>query len=66
MHFPPVEGPVGQKPKPPLDDESQSKRFIEAAQQLEADEACTSFDDVFRIVALSAWKTGPSSPKDKV
>lgn len=54
------------KPKPPLDDESQSKRFIEAAKQLETDENCKSFDDAFRIVASSAHRTGPPSPKDKV
>lgn len=53
------------KAKPPLDDESQSKRFIEAAKQLEADETCKSFDDAFRIVASSAQRTGPPSPKDK-
>lgn len=53
------------KPKPPVDDESQSKRFIEAAKQLEADENCTSFDTVIGIVASSARRTGPPSRKDK-
>lgn len=53
------------KPKPPLDDELQSKRFIEAAKELQADETCTSFDDVFSIVASSAWKTVPPGRKDK-
>lgn len=54
-----------QKPKPLPDDEPQSKRFIEAAKQLEADETCRSFDDTFRIVAPSAQRTGPPSRKEK-
>lgn len=54
-----------QKLKPPLDDESQSKRFIEAAKELQADETNTSFDDILSIVASSGQRTGPPRRKDK-
>ena len=38
------------KPKPPPDDPEQSKRFIEAARELGADESPEAFEKVFKKV----------------
>jgi hypothetical protein len=38
------------KPKPPPDDPEQSKRFIEAAREIGADESPEAFEEVFRKV----------------
>ena len=47
------------------DDEEQSRRFVETAKQLEADETRQSFDDTFRIVASSTQRSVLPTPKDK-
>jgi len=41
------------KPKAPHDDPEESKRFIEAAREIEADERPEAFDKVFKKVVPS-------------
>jgi hypothetical protein len=47
------------KPKPKPDDPKQSKRFIEAAKEIEADEDPKAFERVFKRVART--KLDPKS-----
>lgn len=55
-----------QNQKSPLDDEAQSKRFIENAKQLEIDETGESFEKAFGVVAPSTPKADLPRPKDEV
>lgn len=51
-----------QNPKPPPDDEAQSKRFIEDAKQLEVDETGELFEKAFGVVASSTPKADLPRP----
>lgn len=56
------------KPKPPADDPAQSKRFIDMAREVGADEASPEFERVFRKVAempKDAKATATPPPKRK-
>jgi len=50
------------KPKPPPDDPEQSKRFIDRAREVGAEQASPNFERVFRKVAQQAKRP---TPKDK-
>ena len=47
------------KQNPPLDDEAQSKRFIEVAKQLEVDKTGKLFENAVGVVVSSAPRAGP-------
>jgi hypothetical protein len=47
---------MGRKPKPKPDDPEQSKRFIEAAREAEADESDEGADRAFRKIAKKRQK----------
>ena len=53
------------KQNSPLDDEVQSKRFIEDAKQLGVDETGELFENAFGVVASSMPKADQSRPKDE-
>jgi hypothetical protein len=53
---------VTKKPKPKQDDEEQSKKFIDAAKQLEADESGETFD---RALSIITPKTLPDKAATK-
>jgi hypothetical protein len=50
------------KPKPPPDDPEQSKRFIDMAREVGAEQASPNFERVFRKVAQQPKRP---TPKDK-
>lgn len=47
------------KPKAKQDDPDQSRRFIEAAKELESDESGSKFDEAVQPLVLSNVKTPP-------
>ena len=52
------------KPKPPPDDPEQSKRFIEIAREVGAEQPSPDFERVFRKVAEQP-KGHPARPSDR-
>lgn len=53
------------KPKPPPDDPEQSKRFQEAARELEADETGAVFEDAMKVVVRPKPAERRSRPSQK-
>lgn len=52
------------KEKPKLDDPEQSKRFVETAREVEADESAEAFEKAFKKVA-EPKKVTPSAPRSR-
>lgn len=51
------------KPEQPRDDPAQSKRFVETAKELEADETKEAFDRAFgRVTPKSPDRSEPKAP----
>lgn len=57
--------PKNANPNPEPDDAEQSKRFEEAARQLEADESGKKFDKAFKAVTSSSEKQLPAPQSRK-
>jgi hypothetical protein len=53
---------MAEKPRS-KDDPAQSKRFIEAARQAEADETSAGADRIFKKVVKPRKRSGPKKPK---
>lgn len=51
------------KKPPPQDDPEQSRRFIEAAHELETDQSGRSFDRVVQPQTLTNTKSPPPKPR---
>ena len=52
------------KPKPPSDDPAESKRFIDMARELGADERPEAFERALEKVIGKPRKSKPSTPKE--
>ena len=50
------------KPAPKPDDPEQSKRFIETARELEADESGKAFERAIKKIVPSSWQKAPKRP----
>jgi hypothetical protein len=57
---------MARKPKPPPDDPEQSKRFIDMAREVEAEEPSRDFERVFRKVAEKPKGHPSSKANEKV
>ena len=56
---------MAKKPKPEPDDKEQSKRFVDTAHQLEADERGKPFENAIKSVICSSDQTRQKSAKKK-
>jgi hypothetical protein len=56
---------MSRKPKPPIDDPEQSKRFIDMVREVEAEKPSPDFERVFRKVAKQPKGHPPSKPSGR-